>query len=96
MSLNSGDTTVTANDRANPTVLVNPAAGELWNQVDVSKTAGIAAEISFDGGSNWLPWPADYTDWCGPFPKSTNRVLVRPAPGLTPVTGLLALARRVK
>ena len=90
MSLNSGP--VSASSRSSPTVLVNPAAGEPWNYIDVQRDANdLDAEISFDSGTTWVPFPGNRAGWSGPFPKSSNRVLVRPKTDGQSITGLAAL-----
>lgn len=95
MSLNSGSSTLTADSRNAPTMLVNPSAGEAWNWVDVAKDAGIDAEITFDSGRTWLPFPSAKTGWSGPFPKSSRYVAVRPKVDGQVVAGLIGLARAI-
>ena len=98
MSLNSGPNTKTASILATPTILFTPAAGERWNYIDVYRdTSGSppGAEISFDSGANWLPFPGNNPGWSGPFAKTDNSVQVRPKLDGEQVTGLFALARLV-
>ena len=96
MSLTSGNTTKTATSRTTPTVLIDPAAGERWNYIDVLRAAnGVDAEISFDSGATWLPFPGNTSGWSGPFNKSDARVMVRPVVDGQAVTGLMAYARLI-